>query len=99
MKNKQQQEHKQQQEQENKYILENNNILIDLLLKNTKITGIINLLLDYNNINNYIEPIIQNQEYIKIQDYILNTLNNLTNIYIDLMKKQQEENNDNKKKN
>lgn len=95
-----QQEQKQELTKQQKATLENNNILVDLLLKNTKITSILNLLLDYNNIKEYQEPIIENQEYTKIQDNIISILNLLNKEYIKLMNLQKEEvKNDTQKKN
>lgn len=84
-------------EQENtisKYTQENNNILLDLLIKSNKINTTLSLLLDLNNINNIDDAIINPQEYRLIQDNILNIVNILNKNYF----KQMEviKNNDNK---
>lgn len=68
-----------------KSTMENNNILIDLLLKTTKATSVINLMLDVNNFRQLETPILENQEYQSIQDNLINVINILNKEYIKLM--------------
>lgn len=71
----------------NKVCSENNNILIDLLIKLNKASSLINLLLDYNNlnVNDINEAIISPESYKILQDNIIKCINTLFIEYQDKM--------------
>ncbi len=64
----------------------NNRVLFDLHLKSTRITTIIDMLLDINNNDDIEHELINGEVYNEVQDNIINVLNKLSPIYIDYLK-------------
>lgn len=75
----------QQYLKEHPNLIDNNNIIIDLLLKNNKVSAILSLILDFNNSVKVDKTIIEPQKFNNLSDNIFKCINELNNIYIDLL--------------
>lgn len=72
-------------EKNQKLKMEMNNVLVDLLIKSSKVSTIINMLLDINNmfqLNDFV--IVSSDKYKILQDSILKTIESLNTIYLNV---------------
>lgn len=85
-----------QENNENEKLVQNNNILVDLLIKFSKLTTINTMLLDYVNFYKYNDNVLLSPElYNDITNDIVKVINKLNNLYNDLMKNKDNEVQDN----
>lgn len=69
--------------QEKNYQSFNNEIILDLILKSTKLTTFLTNLLDINNIEKLDKEIISSEEYNKIQEHIIQAITTTSTIFKD----------------
>lgn len=66
----------------------NNDIIVDLILKTSKLNASLTQLLDVNNFkDNDLEVILSSEEYHDVQEHIINSFKLLNDKYVEIVKK------------